>query len=66
MSSYDFFHNKQTESKPFCGAGLRRICMDKWVEYRILSIAWNRRALVGYSEYDLRSLRFDGDKDARS
>jgi hypothetical protein len=50
VSSYDFFHNKQTESKPMGGGGLRRICMDKWVEYRILQIGWNRRAFIGYSD----------------
>jgi hypothetical protein len=32
------------------GGGLRRICMDKWVEYRILQIGWNRRAFIGYSD----------------
>ena len=52
--------------KPMVGGRLRRLCMDKWVEYRILQIGWNCRAFIGYSKYYLRSLRFDGDKDVFS
>jgi hypothetical protein len=51
VASYDFFHNEQTESKSIVGGRrLRRVCMDKWVEYRILQIGWNRRAFIGYSD----------------